>query len=128
MLNVTVTGPTATSFLTVHPTGTARPLAANLNFTSGTTLGNRVFAKLGTGGMVTIYNNAGSTDVIVDVNGYFTDASVAGTTGVFTPLTPARILDTRNGIGGISGPAPGQLHRRRPGHRPGRRSRRAPPR
>ncbi len=106
VLNVTVTGPTATSFLTVHPTGTTRPLAANVNFTSGTTQGNRVFAKLGTGGKVTIYNNAGSTDVIVDVSGYFTDPSFGGPTGVYTPVTPARILDTRNGIGGVSGPRP----------------------
>ena len=106
MLNVTVTGPTATSFLTVYPTGTARPLAANVTFTSGNTLGNRVFAKLGTGGKVTIYNSAGSTDLIVDASGWFTDASVAGAVGAYNPLTPARILDTRNGTGGISGPRP----------------------
>ncbi len=104
VLNVTVTGPTATSFLTVYPTGTARPLAANVTFTSGNTLGNRVFAKLGTGGKVTIYNSAGSTDLIVDASGWFTDASVAGAVGAYNPLTPARILDTRNGTGGISGP------------------------
>ena len=70
--------PAAASASAPTPAGTARPLAANVNFTSGTTQGNRVFAKLGTGGKVTIYNNAGSTDVIVDVSGYFTDASVAG--------------------------------------------------
>ena len=79
-------------------------------------------AKLGTGGKVTIYNNAGSTDVIVDVGGWFTDASVAGTAGAYTPLTPARILDTRDGTGGVPGPVPARHHRRRPGHRPGRRA------
>ena len=84
VLNVAVTGTTATSFLTVYPTGEARPLAANLNFNAGDTVSNRVMAKLGTGGKVTIYNNAGSTDVIVDVSGWYTDASVAGTTGIYT--------------------------------------------
>jgi hypothetical protein len=38
--------------------------------------------------------------VIFDVTGYFTpDTSGAS----YVPLTPARILDTRNGTGGISG-------------------------
>ena len=96
---VAVTGPSASSFLTVYPTGEARPLAANLNFSAGDTVGNRAFVKLGTGGRVTIYNNAGSTDVIVDVNGWFTDSSVAGAAGVFTPLTPARILNVPVGAG-----------------------------
>ncbi len=104
VLNVAVTGTTATSFLTVHPTGEARPLASNLNFAAGDTLSNRVMAKLGAGGKVTIYNHAGSTDVVVDTGGWFSDASVAGTGGATTALTPARILDTRNGTGGILGP------------------------
>ena len=94
-----VTGPSASSFLTVYPTGETRPLAANLNFNAGDTVGNRAFVKLGTGGKVTIYNNTGSVDVIVDVNGWFTDSSVAGTAGVFTPLTPARISDNPIGAG-----------------------------
>jgi hypothetical protein len=39
--------------------------------------------------------------VIFDVTGYFTP----DTTGAsYVPLTPARVLDTRNGTGGISGP------------------------
>ncbi len=107
VFNAAVTGTTATSFLTIYPTGQPRPLAANLNFNVGNTVSNRAMVKLGTGGQVTIYNNAGSTDVIVDVNGWYTDASVAGSTGIYTPLTPARILDTRNGTGGITGPIAG---------------------
>jgi hypothetical protein len=34
-LNVPVTNPTAADYLTVYPTGAARPNASNLNFTSG---------------------------------------------------------------------------------------------
>jgi hypothetical protein len=42
-----------------------------------------------------------TAQVIFDVTGYFTpDASGA----VFVPLTPARILDSRDGTGGLSGP------------------------
>jgi hypothetical protein len=42
--------------------------------------------------------------VIVDVSGWYSDASVAGTLGAFVPLAPARILDTRDGTGGVVGP------------------------
>jgi hypothetical protein len=104
VMNVAVTNTTAESFLTVHPTGEARPLASNVNWAPGDTVSSRVIAKLGTNGRVTIYNNAGQTDVIVDVNGWFTDASQAGAGGTFAPLEPARILDTRTGTGGIPGP------------------------
>src|SRR5688572_16066576 len=48
-LNVTVTNPTASSFLTVWPTGAAMPLAANLNFLPGQTVPNMVIAKVGAG-------------------------------------------------------------------------------
>jgi hypothetical protein len=103
VLNVTVTGTTDRSHVTVFPAGGARPDTSNLNFTAGQTVPNRVIAKLGTSGRVSIYNAAGATDVIADVGGWFTDAS--GTTtppGEMTGLTPFRILDTRFGTGGFS--------------------------
>lgn len=104
VLNVTVTGPTADSFLTVYPAGESRPLASNVNFVPASTVASRAQVKLGAGGKVTIYNGGGSSDVIVDVSGWYTDASVTGTLGAFVPLIPARILDTRDGTGGIPGP------------------------
>lgn len=70
-LNVAVTGASAPSFLTVWPTGEARPLAANENFAAGQTTSNLVVAKVGAGGKVSIYNNSGSTQVIGDVQGWF---------------------------------------------------------
>ena len=107
VLNVAVTQTTGHSYLSVFPAGVPLPLAANLNWTPGETVSNRVMARLGTGGRVTIYNNAGETDVVVDVGGWYSDASVAGTVGTYTPLTPARVLDTREGIGGFAGAIPG---------------------
>ena len=115
-----VTGTTATSFLTVYPTGEARPLAANLNCVAGDTVSNRVMAKLGAGGKVTIYNDAGSTDVVVDVDGWYTDASVAGTTGVFTPLAAGPHPRHPRRHRRHQRPARRRQQRRRPDHRPGR--------
>jgi hypothetical protein len=107
VLNVAVTQTTGSSYLSVFPAGVGLPLAANLNWVPGDTVSNRVMARLGTGGRVTIYNNAGETDVVVDVGGWYTDASVAGALGTYTPLTPARVLDTRDGTGGFAGVIPG---------------------
>jgi N-acetylneuraminic acid mutarotase len=101
ILNVTVTDTTAASYLTVWPDGVAQPVASNLNWVAGTTIPNRVMVPAGNGGAIDIYNLAGDADVIVDVNGWFTDSS--GSVGsTFTGTTPTRILDTRFGTGGYS--------------------------
>ncbi|MFK0238012.1 hypothetical protein [Streptomyces vinaceus] len=71
VLNVTVTNPTQASHLIVHPNGIARPGVSNLNYTPGQTVANLVVVPV-LDGWVTFYNNSGSTDVIADLNGYFT--------------------------------------------------------
>ena len=104
-LNVTVTNPTLGGYLTIYPAGSALPLASNLNFPAGATVPNRVVVKLGTGGQIAIFNGYGSTNVVVDVNGWFTDGSnPPATGGTFTGVTPVRILDTRVGTGGFHAP------------------------
>jgi hypothetical protein len=103
VLNVTATNTVvAPSYLTVFPTGSARPLASNLNFVPGQTVANRVIVKLGTGGSVDFYDAAGHTDIVADVGGWFTDGTTAAGGSLFVGVTPARILDTRvthNAIG-----------------------------
>jgi len=70
VLNVTAVTPTAPGYLTIWGAGDARPNASNLNFTPGMIIPNLVFAKVGSGGQVSIYNNAGSTHVVADVVGW----------------------------------------------------------
>lgn len=70
LLNVTAVDPTASSFLTVYPTGTTRPNASNLNTVPGGTVANQVLARLGPDGSVTLFNNAGSVHVLFDVAGW----------------------------------------------------------
>jgi len=103
VLNTTVTDTTTPGFLTVFPTGASSvPVASNLNWMAGVTVPNRVIVPIGTGGQVSFFNGLGAADVIVDVNGYFTDSS--GTGASFVPLTPSRIVDTRIGGSPIGGP------------------------
>ncbi|MDP1807844.1 MAG: hypothetical protein Q8K72_21885 [Acidimicrobiales bacterium] len=107
VLNVVATGTTATSFLTVHPSGQPRPMASNLNFDAGDTVSNRTMVKLGAGGKVTIYNLAGATDVVVDIAGWYGDAPAATTAGTYAAAPPWRVLDTRTFTGGVWGPIAG---------------------
>jgi hypothetical protein len=91
--------------LTVFPSRESLPPVSNLNFVAGQVVPNLVTVKLGSNGRVDIYNLAGNTDVVADVMGYYTD--VAPASGRFTPVTPSRILDTRNPADPLAGPVPG---------------------
>ncbi|GAA1166202.1 hypothetical protein GCM10009664_37570 [Kitasatospora gansuensis] len=105
-LNVTVTGPTNGGFLTVYPTGQARPTASNLNFVKDQTIPNLVTVPVGADGKVDFFNAAGNTDVIADLAGYYLD-DAPKTGGVLQTLSsPTRLLDTREGTGtgGVKAP------------------------
>jgi streptogramin lyase len=91
VMNVTVTDTTAASWLAVYPGGSSLPLASNLNWVAGQTVPNLAEVPIGTGGAVTFYNSAGSTDVVADLEGYF--APPSGTAGGEVALTPARLAD-----------------------------------
>ncbi len=96
VLNVTATNTTAPSYLSVYPAGEANPGTSNLNWPQGATVANRVLMPLGTGGQVTVYNDQGRADVVVDVEGYITSGGAApASAGLFYPLSPTRVLDTR---------------------------------
>jgi type IV secretory pathway TrbD component len=70
-VNVTVTDPSANSFLSVFPKGEAIPNASNLNFTPGQTVPNMVIAKVGADGSISIRNGTGAAYVIVDIAGWY---------------------------------------------------------
>lgn len=86
-LNVTAVDPTAATFLTVWPAGTPKPWTSNINVVAKQVRPNAVIVGLGAGRSISIFNDAGSVHVVVDVMGYMT----AG----FTGITPVRLLDTR---------------------------------
>jgi hypothetical protein len=101
VLNVAVTQPTAPGYFTVYPSDASRPLTANLNFLAGETRPNSVTARVGADGKVKIYNSGGSSHIVADVFGYYGPQPAQGER--FNSLAPARILDTRNGTGGVTG-------------------------
>lgn len=68
--NVTVADTTAASFLTVYPAVGVRPVASDLNWVAGQVVANQVIAAIGDGNLA-VYDNSGSTDVIVDISGFW---------------------------------------------------------
>ena len=72
-LNVTITGATQASFLTLWPSGGARPNVSTINFTSSDpALANGAIVGVSTNAAdLSVYNNFGRVHVILDVTGYF---------------------------------------------------------
>ena len=71
VLNVTATDTTGHSHLTVYPFGQPLPTVSDLNWAPGKTVPNLVVATVGTGGELNLENFADTTDVIVDVVGWY---------------------------------------------------------
>ena len=91
-MNVSVVPNGPLGYLTVWPAGQPRPLASTLNSLDGRIKANAAIIPSGTNGQISVYA-ASTTNVIVDVNGYF--APVSGSTLAFYPLPPCRVADTR---------------------------------
>jgi hypothetical protein len=98
-MNVTAVSPTSSGYVTAYPAGSSQPVASNLNFVAGETVPNRVIVPLGSSGSVSFYNATGTTQLVVDVDGWFSATGGSGTGGPFVSIPPVRITDTRAGSG-----------------------------
>ncbi len=72
-LNIAVTGPTASGFVKLFPAGGSAPVTSAINYSAGQTRANNGIYGLGTGGALVGRSGpvAGTTHLILDVNGYF---------------------------------------------------------
>ena len=100
-LNVTVVPSGSLGYLTIWPAGEARPVVSTMNSLDGRVKANAATIQAGVGGAVSVYVSS-TTNVVLDINGYFAPSS--GSTLEFYPLTPCRVLDTRNADGSLGGP------------------------
>ncbi len=98
VLNVTAIDPSAAGFISVLPGGATVPtgssLVSNLNFAAGATVANLVTVGLSSTGTVEIFNHVGSTNVAVDVEGYYTSTAASNGSGLYNALSPTRVLGT----------------------------------
>lgn len=97
VLNVTAVAPTAAGNVRVFPTpasGDGVPLVSNLNVVAGVNQPNLVTVKLGAGS-VRLVTDGMSAHLLADLAGYYTQGGATG----FVPVSPVRLMDTRNGTG-----------------------------
>ncbi|MEO8131936.1 MAG: PQQ-dependent sugar dehydrogenase, partial [Bryobacteraceae bacterium] len=102
-MNVTVVPVRVLSFLTLWPTGQVKPFVSTLNSLDGRIKANAAIVPAGSNGAISIFVTD-TTDVVLDINGYFEPAVGAGKLA-FYPLPPCRLADTRNPPGAFGGPA-----------------------
>src|SRR5664279_1604357 len=96
-LNFTVVPHGPLGYLTVWPTGQARPNVSTLNDVPGQNIANAAIVVAGAGGEVSVYPTD-DTDLVIDINGYF----ALGTGGLsLYPAAPCRVIDTRKVGGGL---------------------------
>ncbi|HUI84458.1 MAG TPA: YncE family protein [Candidatus Binatia bacterium] len=103
-LNVTVVPPSGGTlgYLTIWPTDQQQPVVSTLNSLDGRVKANAALIPAGTNGAVSVFAS-NTTDVVLDIDGYFQTPS--SQTLQFYPLSPCRVLDTRNASGDLGGPA-----------------------
>jgi hypothetical protein len=101
-VNVTVVPHGPLGYLTIWPSGQSQPVASTLN-SDGRIKANAAVVPAGSNGAVSVYAT-NTTDVILDINGYFVPESTAGALSLYT-LPPCRIADTRNPAGVLGGPS-----------------------
>jgi len=73
LINFTTVFPTGNGFITAFPLGVPRPLAATVNYTAGSIVGNAGVVQLDQGGAsneLSVFSFAG-THVVGDIQGYF---------------------------------------------------------
>jgi hypothetical protein len=100
VVNLTAVTPVMAGYLSAYPTGGAIPNASNVNFTPGPAVPNLALIKVSSDGSFTVRNGSpGMTEVVADVAGYVLGGTPTGP-GLYVPVDPGRLLDTRPAFGG----------------------------
>jgi hypothetical protein len=97
---------TAPTFVTAYPKGGSTPNVSNLNLAFHETRANLAIVKVGADHSISLFNDSGTANVIVDVVGYFT---VDDAHAHYVPLLPRRIAEPRgNNPIGLHQSGPGE--------------------
>ncbi len=101
VVNITVTEPTASGWLNAYGKDAPAGTASIVNFSNAQTVPNLSIVRPGTDGKLTIklFSSAATAGahVVVDVFGWFSTSANADRGARLVPITPGRILDTREG-------------------------------
>ncbi|MBL8231385.1 MAG: hypothetical protein JNL98_23020 [Bryobacterales bacterium] len=93
-LNVTAVPRGPLPYVSLWPTGQPQPTVSTLNAFEGNVVANAAIVPAGAGGAVSVFA-AGATDLVLDINGYFTSVVSPAASQFYPLLSPCRVLDTR---------------------------------
>jgi hypothetical protein len=96
LVNLTAVNGAPPGYVTAWASGVPQPATSNVNLAViGDAAANLAIVPVGADGAIQVFAST-DLDVIIDIVGYFTNgAAPDATVGLFVPLTPRRVLDTR---------------------------------
>jgi hypothetical protein len=97
-INLTITDPTGSGFVSVFPCHAAVPLVSNINYSPGQVVANLVQTGA-TDGVICVHSSA-RTHIVIDLQGTY-DAANDGLH--YQAVAPTRLVDTRSGVGSVYG-------------------------
>jgi hypothetical protein len=99
VVNVVADQAAGSGFLRAQATGATGLTTSNGNFVAGLASGTLSIVPVGADGSISVLAS-NSTHLVVDLMGWITGPTTApGSDGLFVPLTPSRLYDSRAGVG-----------------------------
>ena len=95
LINITLVRPEASGFITAWMPRTTRPASSNINAPTGQIAANASIVPVDADGNVVLFTSV-TTDVVVDVLGFFSTTGGSATAGRLVSLGPTRAVDTRS--------------------------------
>ena len=99
VLNITAVDPVGGGYVATWPAGMPMPGTSILNLTPGVIKPNLATVKVGANGQVSLFNQGGSVDLVVDVEGWYDTGGSQASGGTLHAQPPLRLVDTRDGTG-----------------------------
>lgn len=101
VVTVTVVSAVGDGWLTAYPDGASLPNTSTINYRAGWTGAATATVPVGASGKFRVSAGKGATDFLVDVIGYYSTATAAGTGALLTDEDPLRVFDSRTNGGAV---------------------------
>lgn len=104
-VTITAVAPTASGGLVAYAAGSTRPGVTDVSYAAGRNSTASAIVRTSAAGRIDLFDSAatGSTQIVVDVSGYYAAGAAATTTpGIFHSITPTRLVDTRDGADALA--------------------------
>ena len=101
LVNITMVAPQGGGYVTASQPRTEHPATSNVNALPGEIVANASIVPIDSSGHLLLYTFV-TTDVVVDVMGTFRQVGVSESGGRYSPVSPRRLIDTREPFNGAT--------------------------